>query len=83
MPTQHAPGTSSPTTSQEARGHSPMLPTYYVRHPDGTYSIAQPTQEQVAAQAADFIYALCDRKHDGSCCEDPDCYRAKLPGEQA
>lgn len=54
----------------------PLHPTYFVRHPDGSYSIAQPqpSQEQIAAQSP--IYAQCDRKHEGSVCEDPDCYRA-------
>lgn len=53
---------------------SPMLPTYYVRHPDGSISIAepQPTAEQIAAQ--DRCYAQCDCKHEGGCCPDPDCH---------
>jgi hypothetical protein len=54
-------------------------PTYYVRHPDGSYSIAepQPMHEQIASQHN--VYAQCDRKHSGSCCEDPYCYRIGRP----
>lgn len=57
-----------------------MSPTYYVRHPDGSFSIAvpPPTPEQIAAQA-DFRYALCDRQHGGGVCEDPDCHRQPRP----
>lgn len=57
-----------------------IQPTYYVRHPDGSYSIAQPqpTPEQIASQPR--AYAQCDREHGGSCCEDPDCYRAAATG---
>lgn len=56
-----------------------MLPTYYVRHPDGSYSIAapQPTQEQIAQQRT--VYAQCDQRHGGSCCEDPYCWRIGNP----
>ncbi len=55
---------------------APILPVYYVRHPDGTFSIAepQPTDDQIALQRN--IYAQCDRKHGGAVCEDPGCYRA-------
>lgn len=57
----------------------PILPTYYVRHPDGSYSIAepQPPQEQIAKQRN--VYAQCDQKHGGSCCEDPYCWRVGNP----
>lgn len=50
-------------------------PLYYVRHPDGSFSVAapQPTAEQIAAQNGD--YAQCDGAHAGSCCEDPCCHR--------
>lgn len=53
-----------------------IRPTYYVRHPDGTYSIAtpQPTDEEIAVQ--DGKFAQCDREHGGSVCGDPDCHRA-------
>lgn len=51
-------------------------PTYYVRHPNGSFSIAvpQPTEAEIAEQR-EYVYAQCDRKHAGSCCEDPQCYR--------
>lgn len=54
----------------------PILPTYYVRHPDGSFSIAepQPSIEQIAAQRT--TYAQCDHVHGGWVCEDPDCYRS-------
>ena len=57
--------------------NEPILhPTYYVRHPDGSISIAepQPTQEQIASQR--HVYAQCDRKHGGGVCEDPGCHRS-------
>lgn len=55
-----------------------ITPTYYVRHPDGSFSIAevQPNQEQIAAQS-EYVYAQCDRHHAGGVCEDPDCYLTK------
>jgi hypothetical protein len=61
MSAQHTPG--------------PIQPLYYVRHPDGSYSVAQPhpTPEQVARQ--DGTYALCDGEHGGSVCADPYCHR--------
>lgn len=56
------------------RTAEPMRPTYYVQHPDGTYSVAspQPTPEELAQQ--DGTYAQCDQSHGGSCCGDPDCH---------
>lgn len=76
------PPPESPKEAEAAAGQGEMRPTYYVRHPDGSISIAvpQPTPEQIAAQA-DYIYAQCDRKHGGGVCEDPDCHvsRASLP----
>jgi len=45
-------------------------PTYYVRHPDDTYSIADP-QPVLLGRA---VYAQCDQKHTDSDCEDPYCH---------
>ncbi len=50
-------------------------PTYYVRHPDGSISIArpQPSAEDIERQR-DYVFAQCDHKHGGGTCQDPSCY---------
>lgn len=45
--------------------------TYYVRHPDDSYSVADP---QPFLPDPRPPYALCDQKHTDDDCEDPDCY---------
>jgi hypothetical protein len=52
-------------------------PVYYVRHPDGTFSVAepQPTPEQIEAQREHN--AQCDRSHGGGVCPDPHCFRGR------
>lgn len=52
-------------------------PTYYVRHPDGSFSVAkpQPSAEDIERQR-NFVYAQCDQKHGGGTCADPYCRRA-------
>jgi hypothetical protein len=63
------------TNTEHPASDGSIRPTYYVRHLDGSYSVAepQPTADEIAAQQH-FVYALCDGQHGGGTCSDPYCY---------
>lgn len=58
-----------------------IKPTYFVSHPDGSFSEANPQPGEMKSDC--HVYAQCDQRHTGSRCEDPYCYIASAPQEPA